>query len=155
MKRLRLLLAAPLFLLAACTHAPPLEAPEGFAELEAGDTYDYRATSASGVVIAVRSEDNEMNGNLEFWTAALDYRLRKSGYAAVEEKPEKFMTDRGEVGRRLRYEASRGGRPHEYWVTVFVTDGKVVVVEAAGDKNFFDGDTKKRIDRAVKSLDLG
>lgn len=155
MKRLYLSLFAPLLLLTACTRAAHLDAPEGFAELEAGEPYAYRATSASGVVIAVRSEDNDLKGNLDFWASALDYRLQKSGYVAVDKAPEKITTDKGAVGRRLRYERERNGRPHEYWVAVFVSDGRVVVVEAAGDKAFFDGDTKKQIDAAVKSVDLG
>lgn len=150
-----LLLVAPLLLLAACVRTAPLDAPEGFAELEPGEAYTYRATSASGVVIGVRSEDNDLNGNLDFWSAAVDYRLQKSGYAAVQGKPEKVTTEAGAVGRRLRYEMVRNGRPHEYWVTVFVTDGRVVIVEAAGDKAYFDGDTKKQIDSALRTVSLG
>ncbi|MBK6518941.1 MAG: hypothetical protein IPG04_33560 [Polyangiaceae bacterium] len=155
MNRLHLLVIAPFMLLAACARSAHLDAPEGFAELEPGKTYAYRATSASGVVIAVRSEDNDLKGNIEFWTAALDYRLQKSGYTAVDQAPEKITTDKGAVGRRLRYERERNGRPHEYWVAVFVSEGRVIVVEAAGDKAFFDGKTKKQIEAAVHSVDLG
>lgn len=149
---------APLFallLVAGCSQKPQLEAPDGFAELEPGDAYLYRATNASGVVIAVRAEDNDPHGNLEFWTAALDNRLKKSGYGATSEAPEKITTDTGLVGRRLKYSIDRSGRRHEYWVTVFVTDSRVVVIEAAGDEAYFNADAEKQIDVAMKSVKLG
>lgn len=155
MKPLYALLVAPLMLLAACTHGAQVSAPDGFAELEPGEEYSYRATSASGVVIGVRTEDNDPSGNIEFWTAALDYKLQKDGYVAMDKSPVKVTSDAGLVGRRMRYEIQRNGRPHEYWVTIFVTPGNVVVVEAAGDQAFFDGATQKQIDAAVKTVKLG
>lgn len=154
--RLRLALFAPLMLAAAACHSGSrVVPPDGFAEMDSGESYSYRATNASGVVIAVRTEDNNPKGNLDFWTAALDYKLQKSGYSKLEEAPEKVTTEAGVVGQRLRYEVSRGGRPHEYWVTVFVTSSRVIVVEAAGDKAFFNGETQKRIATAVQSVDFG
>jgi len=152
---LRALLFAPLLLALACTHGAKVSAPDGFAELEPGEEYSYRATSASGVVIGVRTEDNDPNGNLEFWTAALDYKLQKAGYAPMDKAASKVKSDAGMDGRRLRYEIQRNGRPHEYWVTVFVAGDSVVVVEAAGDQAFFDGATQKQIDVAVRTVKLG
>ena len=156
MKSLKIFALAPLFLLAiGCSSGARVSAPEGFAELDEGETYSYRATNAAGVVIAVRTEDNDPRGNLEFWTSALDYKLHNAGYVALDKLPSKVKSDAGLDGRRLRYEIQRNGRPHEYWVTVFVTTGEVVVVEAAGDQAFFDLDAKKQIDAAVRTIKLG
>jgi hypothetical protein len=153
MNSLKILLVAPLFLLSvACGSGARLAPPDGFAELEDGDTYSYRATSAAGVVIGVRTEDNNPHGNLEFWTNALDLKLKKSGYAAISDAPTKVSSKAGLEGRRLRYQTKREGRTHEYWVTVFVTDASVIVVEAAGDEAFFDGATKKQIEAATQTV---
>jgi hypothetical protein len=153
MKSLKILGLVPLFLLAVgCNSGARVSAPEGFAELDEGDTYSYRATNAAGVVIAVRTEDNNPRGNLDFWTNAVDLKLKKSGYAAITEEASKVSSDTGLEGRRLRYRTQKDGRPHEYWVTVFVTEAEVIVVEAAGDESFFDQKTQKRIEAAMKTV---
>ncbi len=153
MKSLKILALAPLFLLSvACSSGAHVSAPDGFAELEDGETYSYRATNAAGVVIGVRTEDNNPRGNLDFWTNAVDLKLKKSGYAAVTAEADKVSSDAGLDGRRLRYTTQKDGRPHQYWVTVFVTESKVIVVEAAGDEAFFDKKTQKRIEAAVKTV---
>lgn len=154
MKSLKILALAPLFLLSmACSSGARVSAPDGFAELEEGETYSYRATNAAGVVIGVRTEDNNPRGNLDFWTHAVDLKLKKSGYSALAEEATKVSSEKGLDGRRLRYRTQKDGRTHEYWVTVFVTDDKVIVVEAAGDEAFFDAKTQKRIEAAVKTVE--
>lgn len=153
MKSLKILALAPLFLLAiGCSSGARVSAPEGFAELDEGETYSYRATNAAGVVIAVRTEDNNPRGNLDFWTNAVDLKLKKSGYAPISEEAAKVSSEAGLDGRRLRYTTQKDGRTHEYWVTVFVTEDEVIVVEAAGDESFFDQKTQKRIEAAVKTV---
>lgn len=153
MKSLKILALAPLFLLAiGCNSGARVSAPDGFAELDEGETYSYRATNAAGVVIAVRTEDNNPRGNLDFWTNAVDLKLKKSGYSAKSDEATKVSSDLGLDGRRLRYSMQKDGRPHEYWVTVFVTEDKVIVVEAAGDEQFFDAKTQKRIEAAMKTV---
>jgi hypothetical protein len=153
MKSLKILSLAPIFLLAVgCNSGARVSAPDGFAELDEGETYSYRATNAAGVVIGVRTEDNNPRGNLDFWTSAVDLKLKKSGYAAVSEEAAKVSSETGLDGRRLRYRTQKDGRTHEYWVTVFVTEDKVIVVEAAGDEAYFDAKTQKRIEAAVKTV---
>ena len=49
---------------------------------------------------------------------------------------------------------SRSGRQHAYWVTVFVTEDKVVTVEAGGDESFFDS-RGKAIGSAIASVEAG
>lgn len=149
-------LRAPVFLMAAaCSSGAHLAPPSGFAELEASDNYSYRATSAAGVVIGVRTEENRPHGNLEFWKNALDLKLKRSGYAPLPDAETKVSSNAGLEGRRLGYQISKDSRIQEYWLTVFVTDRNVIVVEAAGDGAFFDANTKKQIEAATATVSEG
>lgn len=143
-----LLLAAPF---AAGCHGARLETPSGFATLDTTDDYSYRAASAKGVVIAARTESNEVKANTEFWTEALDAKLREKGYVA--ESSRTVQTAKGFTGSQIRYSADRNGRTHRYWLTVFTTKKKVYVVEAAGDKEVFDK-SQKTVDDAISTLDV-
>jgi len=136
----------------ACTPNIRIDAPDGFAELEEQERYDYRATNAEGVVLGVRRKANDPQGDLAFWSGALDAHLRRSGYEAVVAK--EVSSKDGIKGRQIRYHRNHQGRQHHYWVTVFVTPEQVVTVEAGGDEAFF-GEQEKAIQRAIKGLELG
>lgn len=138
----------------ACGPSATVRTPEGFAQLDGGDDYAYRATSAQGVVIAVRTVDNDPHGNLAFWSDLLDRDLRQRGYAKDGERRE-VKTREGLVGRQLRYAIDKDGRPHRFWLSVFVTPSVVVTVEAGGDEAFFDADAERLVDDAVSTLDVG
>ncbi|MBX3230329.1 MAG: hypothetical protein KIT84_03660 [Labilithrix sp.] len=137
-------------LLAAC-HGGRLETPNGFATLGSNDAYSYRATDAKGVVLAVRTESNDVKGNVDFWADLVDVRLREKGYAFESSEP--AHTKAGLGGRQLRYLVERDGRTQRYWVTVFATKKKVVLVEAGGDKEAFDGATAM-VTSAIETLEL-
>ena len=145
------IVAALAFTLLAACHGGRLETPSGFATLDSNDAYSYRATDAKGVVLAVRTEANEVKGNTDFWADLVDIRLREKGYAFESAQPAK--TKAGLSGRQLRYLIEREGRTQRYWVTVFATPKKVVLVEAGGDKEAFDGATAM-VTSAVESLEL-
>jgi len=140
--------------LAGCASSAHVDTPENFAELEHGDDFDYRATSANGVVIGVRVEKNDPRGNLDFWVSALDAKLEKSGYVRQGDKPEKVAAPSLD-GARLKFERTKDGRPHAYWVTVFVHGDELLLVEAAGDTAFFTKDIEKKIDEATRTLTPG
>lgn len=135
----------------ACTPNFHIDAPDGFAQLEDQERYDYRATNAEGVVLGVRRKDNDPQGDLAFWSGAVDAHLRRGGYEAVEEH--QVTTKNGVEGRQIRYHRNHQGRQHHYWVTVFVTGDAVYTVEAGGDEAFF-ADQEKAILRALKGLEL-
>lgn len=135
---------------AACTHGARLATPAGFATLGEDATFSYRATSARGVVLATRTQDNDVEANTQFWTEALDLKLRDKGYVADGTKNVK--TARGLDGTQLRYTTTKNGRAHRYWITVFTTKKKVFVVEAAGDKDAFDK-AAPAVEIAISSLD--
>lgn len=153
MKKLATLTLLALAALTGCKDLPVVSAPDDFAELDGGDHHDYRATNASGVVIAIRNEPNDPKGNLDFWSRALDNKLQRGGYKRVGQEP--ITTAEGLSGKHLRYEVQREGRTTEYWVGVFVTASAVIVVEAGGDTAFFDAETEKRIKEAFRSLHTG
>ena len=119
---------------AACGPSAKLAAPAGFAHVD-GD-YDDRVTSPRGVVVGARIERNQPRANLEFWAEAIDLRLRAQGYTA--EAPKAVKARNGIPGRSLRYTYWDGTRQNRYWVDVFATDQRVILVEAAGDKGDFD-----------------
>jgi len=148
--RLHVLAAFVLACAAAGCHGARLETPTGFATLDSGDMYSYRATSAKGVVLATRTEPNDVEANTEFWAEALDAKLRDKGY--VSEGARTVKTAKGLTGTQLRYTTAKNGREHRYWVSVFATKKKVFVVEAAGDKEPFDK-AAKTVEAAVTTLD--
>ncbi len=134
--------------LGGCT--PVIATPPGFAELDSGDGYRYRASNADGVVLAVRREKNDPKGDLAFWSGAIDAQLRRAGYTAVEAHD---VEAAGVKGKQIRYLITRSGREHAYWVNVFVTPKKVITLEAGGDKELFAHE-EEAIKKAIGSLDV-
>jgi len=126
--------------------------PPGFARLDSNDDFDWRATSAEGVVLGVRREPNKPAGNLEFWASAVRYELERQGYSKVDVAA--VRSKDGVDGQMLRYRTSRNGRPHVLWTAVYVTDSRVVVVEAGGDEAHF-ARVEKAVDKAMQSVEAG
>ena len=143
-------IAAVLLSLTAC-HTAHLETPDGFAELD-GNKYDYRATSSQGVVVGVKRHPNEPRGSLAFWSGVVSRKLEDQGYTRNSGKPRAVKTALGAEGRQFRYSFQSGGRPHKYWVTLFVTREQVFVVEAGGDEAFFDQEIAPKVEAAIASL---
>jgi hypothetical protein len=153
MKRLMtMLVLAATTSLVGCGSGLQMATPDGFAELEDQEKYDYRATNSEGVVLAVRREDNNPSGDLAFWSGALDAHLLRAGYKAVSAKP--VEAPDGLKGTQLRYSIERNGREHAFWLTVFVTDTEVITIEAGGDIAFFDG-VEKSVTQAITTLRVG
>lgn len=145
MKRILSIVLIPLALAGvACGPSAKLVPPPGFAHVDG--EYDDRITSPRGVVIGARALRNKPQANLDFWVEAIDLRLRSQGYVAEDTKDVKSKS--GLPGRGLRYTWFDGQRQNRYWVDVFATDQRVILVEAAGDKNDFDT-SKDQIDNAM------
>ena len=85
-----LLVIASLSLLGACGRPFDVVTPRRFVQLEeATSGYDYRATTADGVVIGIRAVevDRDLGGDLAFWVEAVEQRMRRiGGYALLERK---------------------------------------------------------------------
>jgi hypothetical protein len=134
MKRTILLVVAAL-LLAACGHSFNAATPKGFVELEDQEDqgYDYRATTADGLVIAVREIDNDPEGPIEFWSRAIENSMRqRGGYALLGQRDVKNVD--GLAGKQLRFGHDEASKPHLYYVTLYVTPKRLYVLEAGGTK---------------------
>jgi hypothetical protein len=150
MRRSIWILTLAALVLGGCSTAR-MQTPSGFAAHE-DETYDYRASDGEGVVLAVRSEKNDPQGDLEFWSSAVDVRLRKAGYVAASRREVESID--GRPGRQLRYEIASEGRTLAFWVTVFVAGRRVVIVEAGGDTELFEPKAKV-VEAAIASLHVG
>lgn len=133
--QLSLLSLCVALLVAGCGPSFELATPPDFVELDEDDSsYDYRATTADGLVIAVREIDNDPAGELSFWVRAIENRMReRGGYALLETRPVKSAD--GVSGQQLRFgHDDEGNRPHLYYVAVFATESNIFVLEAGGSK---------------------
>ena len=135
---MKVLLAALLSLaaagLAGCGRPYAAATPPGFVEFE--DRYEgdeYRAATPDGVVLGIRAFDNEPKGEITFWVRAIQNRLRdQGGYALLETRP---IVDRaGLRGTQMRFGHDEEKSPHLYYLTVFVTEDRVFLLEAGGQK---------------------
>jgi hypothetical protein len=117
-----------------CGPSFQLNTPPGFVELDDDSAYDYRATTADGLVIGVREIDHEPEGELSFWVQAIQNRMRdRGGYALLETRS--VQSADGVAGKQLRFgHDEQGNRPYLYYVAVFVTDSTIYLVEAGGTK---------------------
>lgn len=119
-----------------------------FVELdEDNDIYEYRATTADGVVIGIRAVeiDPDRGGNLAFWVEAVEQRMRRiGGYALLGKADVRAGNMRG---KQIRFGRDEGERPYRYSVSLFLDDDYLYVVEAGGAQDVFD-----RSQRDVASL---
>jgi hypothetical protein len=132
---------------AACGCGKSFQLPTapGFVKLEDQEpAYDYRATTADGVVIGVREIKHEPKGDTAFWVQAIKNQMRSmAGYALLETKD--VATKAGLKGSQLRFGHDEKGEPLLYYVTVFVTDKYIFLVEFGG--------SKAQMDRQAQQLD--
>jgi hypothetical protein len=150
MIRAALLMLLPL---AGCGSSFAMTAPDGFVELDDEySVYDARFTTADGVVISVRALDHDPTGDLDFWVAAIEGRMRiNGGYALLE--TEDVRAASGHAGKQLRFGRDQNGTPFKYWLTIFVTDSYIHIVEAGGRTEQFDA-AEARVERAIASLEI-
>jgi hypothetical protein len=130
-----------------------MTAPDGFVELEEEySQYDTRFTSADGVVISVREIEHDPQGDLDFWVEAIQNRIRMNGgYALLDTKDVRAAT--GQSGKQLRFGRDQNGTPFKYWITIFVTESHIHLVEAGGRTEHFDA-AEARVERAITSLEI-
>jgi hypothetical protein len=140
-----------LALLIGCGPSFEAETPAGFVEIESESQYDYRAANADGLVMAARELDHEPKGEPEFWVKAIKNRMReRGGYALLEEVA--VESGDGVKGTQLRFGHDEdSGKPHLYYVTVFVTEDALFLLEAGGTKEQVKANAAK-IDRAVRGF---
>jgi hypothetical protein len=130
----RLFVGAALFTTVACGRPFDVETPHGFVELQNGDPdYAYRATTADGVVVAVRAIDTTGREEPGFWEQALTLKLRDaSGYALLESRDVRSLD--GTKGRELVFGRDQSGKPYAYRVALFTAQDRLFLLEAGGAK---------------------
>ncbi len=124
-------------LLAGCRPFKPAT-PPGFVDFSDNyENHEYRATTADGLVLGIRAEKNEPKGEMAFWLRAIENRMRDtSGYALLETRDVKDRL--GNSGKQLRFGHDESGVPHLYFVTIFVAEKHVFLLEAGGTKALMD-----------------
>lgn len=142
-----------LLALSGCAAHFELGTPTGFVELDDDRSgYAARFTTADGVVIAVRELDNDPEGSREFWVEAIKNRLRMNGgYAFVEEV--EVTAASGQSGTQLRFGRDQNGTPFTYWLTLFVGDDYLHIVEAGGRTELFES-MAEQVAQTVASITI-
>ncbi len=136
----------------ACGHDFEAKTPTGFVELEEDPSHAYRAVTADGLVIAVREIEHDPKGEPAFWTKAIENELRRrGGYALLGERDVK--TASGLSGKEMRFGHDEGAKPHEYIVTLFVTDSKLFLLEAGGTQELVQKN-KAQLDEYVTTFQV-
>lgn len=148
MKSLSLALAFAF--LTGCGHSFEAATPVGFVELEDQTLHDYRATTADGLVIAVRELDHEPEGSEDFWARAIENQLRdRGGYALIGSQ--EVQSKSGQKGKQMRFGHDESGTPHVYVVTLFVTKDTLYVMESGGTKELVERH-KDQLDWAIQNF---
>jgi len=121
-------------LVGGCAHT--MTAPPNFVAVDKADLgiYDYRAVSADGAVLALRSVRNRKEGTLEFWTQAVINQLTAGqGYKLAES--ESVKSDARADGRLLKLTAQRSGATFRYLVAIFISGDDILIAEAGGKED--------------------
>lgn len=136
--------------LVGCGRPFDVKTAPGFVELANQSTYAYRATTPEGVVVAVRVVDDEERGDLAFWTQVVTNQLRDvNGYALLSSEDVRSLD--GTPGRRLELGRDEDNKPYTYWVTIFLAQDRLFMVEAGGAKELFDR-ARPSVDWMTKSV---
>ena len=135
-----------------CGNHFAINAPTNFATLREADRngYQMRATTADGVVLGVREIENDTHANQAFWATAIRNRLTRSGgYALLSET--EIRTTQGDVGLQLRFGRDENNTPYDYWLTVFVTEGRIFIIEAGGRRARFEAE-RANVEASIASF---
>jgi hypothetical protein len=138
-------LAVCILATSACGRPFDVHTPRGFVELEhQAPAYDYRATTADGVVVAVRAIDAADRDDLSFWSNAVTVQMRDaSGYALLRSKDVRSAD--GTPGRELVFGHDENGTPYLYRVALFTAQDRVFLLEAGG--------TRDAVERTAQHID--
>jgi hypothetical protein len=120
---------------AGCGRPFKVQTAPGFLELEGqkDDGYDYRATTAEGVVVAVRVVDDEARADTDFWTRTLTLKLRNEmGYALLSES--EVVSADGTKGKTLKFGHDESGKPYDYSVSIFLAQGRLFLLESGAPR---------------------
>lgn len=108
--------------------------PEGFAQFETENPYQFRAISPEGVVFRLKLVLNEPEKDLPFWSKALKNQLDKEGYSLLGEST---FESAGIPGSLYEWGAPYGSEDYIYMTGIIISGDKLLVIEAAGPSKHF------------------
>ncbi len=144
---LPILLVGALILFTGCEYdAFEVDTPPEMIEITTDDDHhQFVAMTADGVTVrarALRQGDDRSaetpRAEHDFWVDAVRERMRtRAGYALLDQSDVRSAD--GTEGTRLEFGRDHEETPYLYWLTLFVTEETVHVIEAGGRKERFDG----------------
>jgi hypothetical protein len=132
---------------AACRPFRPAT-PPGFVELDerTKTSFDYRATHPDGLVTGVRVIRNSHDGDLAFWSRAVENELRLVRSDAIQNRD-------GLVGRMLEFGHDEGNSPHVYRVGLYLQGSDLFVLEQGGTRELVTAHTSE-LDQALRDFSV-
>lgn len=132
-----------LLFLAACVPNRRIEPPEGFppgfVPVDPGE-FSWRAMSAHGVVIGLRSRPRDPAGTLDFWSTVVQKELEaKKGYALQSTDG---VTARDTPGKLMLFSAP-GEQATTFLLGLFLTDSRIYTFEGGGPRRRVDEDLRE------------
>lgn len=116
---------------------------------------EYVAMTHRGVVVRSRvyaqgDGANEVpRAEHDFWVEAMRERMRTAGGYALLTETDVTSRD-GHRGTRLEFGRDHDGRPYQYWLTLFVTEDNIHVIDTGGPEERFD-EARDAVESALNS----
>jgi len=107
--------------------------PPGYVKVEPPFGVEFRAVSADGSALTLRSEKNPENGDLAFWEKAVKARLVDVRGYRLTTRSEATL-GRGTRVVEMAFDYNRDGIDYLYLLTMCIRGDRVHIFEAAGEK---------------------
>ena len=135
-------------MLFGCAVPYTMQTPPSFRRFD--DKTELKMITADGVRLKARQVDNYPEGDLAFWTDAMERHLNERGY--VLKSKECFTSNSGENACTLDFVLPYGTEDWTFSETVFVVGDTVVLVEAAGPFERF-AEVESELASALKTFE--
>jgi hypothetical protein len=125
-----------------------VDCPEGYVPVDTADgEFKGRAMSAGGVVFAIRERPHEPQASLEFWNSVILKELTETkGFSKISSK------DLG-GGRATLFAAPEQSKT-SYYVALFVSATRIMIVEIAGPQSEVEKDLPRLEEFIVRHAPL-
>jgi hypothetical protein len=157
-KGMLLLCVALMLMMASGCATFEIDTPREMIETDGTDSRNYVAMTHDGVVLRARvipqgeGRNETPRGDQDFWVNALRERMRTTGgYALLEEK--EVESANGHAGTRLEFGRDHQGAPYQYWMTLFVTDDNIHILDAGGRRARFES-AQEAVESALASYEV-
>lgn len=130
-----------------------IETPEEMVVVEKSGN-EYVAMTHDGIVLRalVHPREDAEGGGHDFWVKSVRERMRtRGGYALLDEYDVESAD--GHRGTRLEFGRDQDGIPYQYWITLFVTDDAVHVIDTGGRDERFDN-VREVVKQAIASYEV-